>query len=83
MRTHSAVVTFAHPFVLKGFADAFPAGSYVVETEEERLPTVLQSAYRRTATWLSLPSREGAGATEIVAIDPADLAAALARDAGK
>ena len=80
MRTRSAVVTFGHPFVLKGFADAIPAGSYVVETDEEPLPTVLQSAYRRATTWLTLPSQEGTGATEIVAIDPAELAAALARD---
>jgi hypothetical protein len=80
MRTRSAVVTFGHPFVLQGFADAIPAGSYVVETDEEPLPTVLHSAYRRTITWLTLPSREGAGASELIVVDAADLAAALARD---
>ena len=81
MRTRSAIVTFGRPFVLKGFADAIPAGSYVVETDEEALPTVLQDAYRRTTTWLTLPSQEGAGATELIVVDPAELAAALARDA--
>src|SRR5689334_1507954 len=72
MRTRSAVVTFGRPFVLKGFADAIPGGSYVVETEEEPLPTVLQSAYRQTTTWLTLPSQEAAGGTELIVVDPAE-----------
>jgi hypothetical protein len=79
-RTRSEVVTFVHPFVLRGVDNAIPAGNYVVETDEELLPALLHPAYRRTTTWLTLPSREGAGPTELVAIDPAELAAALARD---
>lgn len=80
MRTRSEIVIFAHPFVLRGFGDTIPAGSYVVETDEELLPALLHPAYRRTTTWLTLPSQKGAGTTELVAIDPAELAAALARD---
>jgi hypothetical protein len=80
VRTRSEVVTFTHPIRLRGVDDAIPAGSYVVETDEELLPPLLHPAYRRTTTWLTLPSRQGAGTTEIVAIDPAELAAALAQD---
>lgn len=80
MRTRSEVVTFRHPFNLKGFVEPQPAGTYVVEMEEELLPTLLRSAYRRTTTWLTLPSQEGAGTTELVAMDPVELAVALARD---
>ena len=78
-RTRSEIVTFTHPFALRGL-DAIPAGSYIVETDEELLPALLHPAYRRTTTWLTLPSQKGAGTTELVAIDPAELAAALARD---
>jgi len=80
MRTRSEVVTFRHPFTLSGSVEPQPAGTYVVETEEEVLPTLLHSAYRRTTTWLTLPSHAGAGTTELVVIDPIELAAALVRD---
>jgi hypothetical protein len=83
MRTRSEVVTFGHSFVLRGIDEPIAAGRYVVETDEEPLPTVLHAAHRRTTTWLTLPSREGTGTTELVAIDPAELAAALARDSQK
>jgi len=79
-RTRSEVVTFAHPFVLRGFDNAILAGSYAVETDEELLPALLHPAYRRTTTWLTLPPQQGAGTTELVAIDPAELAAALTQD---
>jgi hypothetical protein len=58
-----------------------PAGTYTVETEEELLPTLLHSAYKRTTTWLTLPSHAArAGSTRLVSIDPAEFEAALARD---
>ena len=57
-----------------------------METDEELLPTVSLTAYRRTATWLRLPRRrEGAesaaGFGQTAAIDPAELDLALRRDA--
>jgi hypothetical protein len=79
-RTRSEIVTFTHPFALRGLDNAIPAGSYIVETDEELLPALLHPAYRRTTTWLTLPSKKRAGTTELVVIDPAELAAALARD---
>ena len=80
MRTRSEVVTFRHPFTLEGYVEPEPAGTYLVETAEGMLPPLLHSAYRRTTTWLTLRSKMGAGTTEMVVVDPVELAAALARD---
>ena len=85
-RTRTMTVRFAEPFTLTGLEREQPAGTYTVETDEELIPSVSFAAYRRTATWLRLPGeREGAGPSaghsEVVAIDPVELDAALARDA--
>jgi hypothetical protein len=82
MRTSSKSITFARPFTLTGLDEVQPAGTYTIETEEELLPTLLHSAYRRTTTWLTLPSHAArAGSTQLVSVDPVELEAALARDA--
>ena len=85
-RTITKTVTFGRPFVLSGLDRAQPAGTYVVETDEELIPSLSFTAYRRTATWLRLPGRRqgaepSAGLSEVVAIDPAELERALASDA--
>lgn len=81
-RTSSETVTFQHPFKLSGADDLQPAGSYVVETDEELLQTSLNPAYRRLSTFIRLPGRSGsAEVARIVDIDPVELSAALARDA--
>jgi hypothetical protein len=41
---------------------------------------MLHAGYRQTSTWLTLPSAQPSGPTELVRIEPADLAAALERD---
>jgi hypothetical protein len=62
--------------------EAQPAGSYTVETDEEQLPILLHTGYRRTTTWLTLPSHAvRTGPTQIISIDPGELEAALALDA--
>jgi hypothetical protein len=79
-RSSSWTVTFRRPFALNGM-DALPAGTYTVETEEEQLD-VSFPAYRRTATFMVLPcSSDGAMESQMVTIDPLELAAALATDA--
>ena len=85
-RTRSETVTFHRPFVLAGIDGVRPAGRYTVETDEELLPTMASTAYRRLATWFRLPAlpsdaRPAPGPTEAAPIDPVALAAALARDA--
>ena len=85
-RTTTKTVKFARPFALSGLDGPQPAGTYTIETDEELIPTLSFTAYRRAATWLRLPARrEGeapsAGLSEVAAIDPVELDAALARDA--
>jgi hypothetical protein len=80
-RTTSKNLVFRHPFKLSGADDMQPAGSYVVETDEERLDTSF-SAYRRIATLLRLPGTPGSAELgRVVDIDPAELEAVLAKDA--
>jgi hypothetical protein len=81
-RTSSKTVTFLHPFKLSGADDVQPAGSYVVETDEELLETPSLRAYRWLATCIRLPGRpESTELSRVVEIVPAELAAALASDA--
>ncbi len=77
-RTSSKTVTFAHAFTLDGLDAAVPAGSYVVDTDEETIDGLSFIAWRRTATRIYVPV---GGATEGHAIDPSDLAASLFQDA--
>lgn len=75
-RTSSKIVIFTRPFRLSAVTHWLPAGSYTVETDEER------SAYRPRGTFIRIPLPFGAaGASSHIMIDPAELEAALARDA--
>jgi hypothetical protein len=79
-RMTSKTVTFHRPFVLSGFEQVQPAGAYLVETEEEQLDSISQSAWRRIATVMHITH---GGTTEYVKIDAVDLDKALARDGGQ
>jgi hypothetical protein len=84
-RTRSETVIFLRPFVMTGLEGTQPAGRYTVETDEELLPTLSSTAYRRLVTWFRLPAIQpdgctAPGRTQVVAIDPIELEAALARD---
>lgn len=85
LRTRSETVTFCWSFFLTGLDGAQPAGRYTVETDEELLPTVSHTAYRRLATWFRLPAlnadeRSIVARTQVASVDPIELEAALARD---
>lgn len=80
-RTSTKTVTFRRPFRLSAMEREQPAGSYTVDTDEERLDTRSMPAYRRLATFIRLPLRAGAPGSESIPIDPVELEAALARDA--
>jgi hypothetical protein len=70
-----------HPFNLSGVDEVQPAGTYTVETDEELLQTLSLPAYRRILTLMRLPARTtGTMLTQIVEINPVELAAAVARD---
>jgi hypothetical protein len=80
VRTTSKTVTFTHPFNLSGMEEMQPAGTYTVETDEELLQTSLP-AYRRISTLMRLTTRpRGTVLTQIVEVNPLELAAVLARD---
>jgi hypothetical protein len=80
--THKSV-TFAHPFSLNGVEGTFPPGTYAIEVTEEQLEGLSYVAYRRLTTTIELPgSNTALISRQLVEIQPADLEAALARDAG-
>ena len=83
-RTHSRTVTFVRPFALRGVDGAQPPGTYTVETEEELIQGLSFPAYRRTATVMLLPALQSGttGSRQMATIDPLELQAAQARDAG-
>ena len=80
-RTSRETVTFARPFSLRGIDGVQPAGTYAVETEEELIEGLSFPAYRRVETVIFLPSRSG-GTDQVTTVDPRELEAALAKDAG-
>ena len=81
-RTRSKTVTFLHPFTLNGADDIQPAGRYLVEFDYETIEGLSYPAYRRISTVIRLPGRPGSTElARVVDVAPAELAAALARDA--
>jgi len=75
-RTTRQTVTFHRPFKLAGMEREVPAGSYALETDEELLEGLSFPAYRRTASYLTLPGRAaGMISWEMVRIDPRELEA--------
>lgn len=79
-RTRSEDVVFKRPFLLKGWAEPHPAGTYAVETEEELIEGLSFPAYRRVSTTLTRrPNRAGA-LVQAIPIDPKELAKARAAD---
>ena len=81
-RTAQATVVFRHPARLDGVDGLLPAGSYFVETEEEQIPGLSFTAYRRLQTTIFVPVNTGAYVgRQVVVIEPQALEQALERDA--
>ncbi|HZP75023.1 MAG TPA: hypothetical protein VFB45_02655 [Pseudolabrys sp.] len=78
IRTTRKIVKFNHPFSIKGVDRILPAGDYEIITDQELLEGLSFPVYRHVATMM-LARR--APTTEMLTIDPLDLAAALERDA--
>jgi hypothetical protein len=79
-RTTRSSVSFAYPFHLSGVEGTYPPGTYAIEVSEEPIEGISFAAYRRTQTTIELPSNTAYVSRQVVEIEPADLAAALARD---
>jgi hypothetical protein len=81
-RTTETTVTFRRPFTLLALEGAQPAGTYRLVTEEEQIPGLSFTAFRRMATLLHLPADPVPGGTcQVVSVSPDELALALAADA--
>ena len=79
-RTSRHEITFRHPFRLEGADDVHPAGTYVIETDEELVEDLSFTAYRRVATSIIMPLSGGGGSYQKIATDPSALEAAQLRD---
>lgn len=74
IRTRRESVTFASPFALPGLEGLQPAGTYVVETDEELLEQLSFTAYHRVSTSIVMPL--GGGSYQMIKVAPELLEAA-------
>ena len=82
MRTRHDATIFQIPFLLEGVGRVLPAGTYDVVTDEELIEGLSFPAYRRVATAIEVPTRSlRSTSSEMLTIDPAQLAKAQERDA--
>ncbi|MFG1372725.1 hypothetical protein V5F32_11160 [Xanthobacter oligotrophicus] len=81
VRTHETMVTFENTFRISGTEGVLPPGAYRVVIDEEQILGLSFVAYRRVATMLHTPAVAAPqGRSESLAIDAADLDAALLKD---
>jgi hypothetical protein len=82
IRSRREVVTFKHPFQIRGVDRLLPAGPYEVITDEEMIEGLSFAAFRRVATMIVVPAATSPGSTmEMVSIGSVDLADAQRIDA--
>ena len=79
-RSRERTCTFEKSFSLIGVDRPLPPGSYRVVTDEELIEGLSFPVYRRVATVIFVRAQSGTS-VEMLSIDPADLRAALDRDA--
>ena len=78
-RTRRRLLTFTRGFELRGVDYPLPAGAYEIISDEELIEGLSFPVYRRVSTWI-MARRSAGAATEMVAINPDDLAKVQARD---
>jgi len=82
IRSRREVVTFKHPFHIRGLDRLLPGGAYEVVTDEETIEGLSFAVYRRVATMIIVPVEGSRGAAvEMVSIGSVDLADAQRIDA--
>jgi hypothetical protein len=82
IRSRREVITFKHPFRIRGIGRLLPAGAYEVVTDEETIEGLSFEAFRRVATTIKVPREGSRGlAMEVVSIGSVDLADAQRIDA--
>lgn len=79
-RTKRRTLTFKRPFTLRSVERQLPAGAYELVTDEELMEGLSFPVYRRVASWIMAPAEGSATATEMISIDPAEIAELYDRD---
>ena len=80
-RSRQETVTFSQSFTLAEVEGVQPAGSYIVQTDDETIEGLSFLAYRRTDTRIQIPLQAGfRGSVQSISVDPRALEATLARD---
>jgi len=77
VRTRKCTVTFQRPFSLNHHSGRLPPGRYDLEIDEEEIQATDRTAYRLAAIHFYV---ETAASTRAIAVNSADLEAALQRD---
>jgi hypothetical protein len=81
IRSRREIVTFKHPFQIRGIDRLLPAGAYEVITDEEMIEGLSFAAFRRVATMIVVPAAGLRGsAMEMISIGSVDLWDALLID---
>jgi hypothetical protein len=82
IRSRREIVTFKHPFQIRGIDRLLPAGAYEVVTDEEMIEGLSFASFRRVATMIMVPAAAAPGsAMEMVSIGSVDLSDAQRIDA--
>ena len=79
-RTKRSTLIFGRAFTLKGAERSLPAGAYELVTDEELIEGLSFPAYRRVSSWLLAPAHNSSISTEMIIVDPIELAATHAND---
>ena len=81
-RSRREVITFRHPFRIKGIDRVLPPGAYEVVTDEEMIEGLSFASFRRVATMITVPAAPPRGSTmEMISIGSVDLSDAQRIDA--
>ena len=82
MRSRREVITFQHPFQIKGIDRVLPPGAYDVITDEQMIEGLSFASFRRVATMIMVPAAPPRGAAmEMISIGSVDLSDAQRIDA--
>jgi hypothetical protein len=79
-RTTTSTVTLAYPFVISGYPNELPAGSYEFIVEEDLLTNRSFISYQRTATYLLINRKSGVRHKQMCLVDSEDWDLTMSND---
>ena len=80
-RSRREIITFRHPFRIKGIDRELPAGAYEVITDEEMIEGLSFASFRRVATMIMIPAAPRGSTMEMISIGAIELSDAQRIDA--